>query len=181
MILSDTDIKLQLELGELQIEPIARNAIQPASIDLRLGPYIRVFDKNTKLLDLYNLKPHTHLISIENSSYTLKPSEFILGVTLERVKIPNFLVARLEGRSSLGRLGLSVHSTAGYIDPGFDGTLTLEILNSNTIPIVLYPQAPIAQLSLIQLTSPCSYPYGSTKLKSKYQFQIIPTECLYYA
>lgn len=177
MILSDKDIKKYLKEKKISIEPLLdpEIQIQPSSVDLRLGNEFRIF----KYSELPFINPRNHEVSKEitelkkisdDSYFVLQPKEFVLGTTLEYVKIPNDLVARLEGRSSMGRLGIIIHSTAGYIDPGYEGTITLEISNLGKIPIALYPKMRVCQLVFEKLTSPCERPYG-TRMDSKYQGQ----------
>ena len=183
MILSDTDLQKLLDEGRLVVEPLGPNAVQPSSIDLRVGSQFRVF-KNSRYPYIDVKKPMeelTELVStIDDDPFILHPGEFVLGTTIERVAIPDDLVGRLEGKSSLGRLGLLIHSTAGFVDPGFRGHLTLELSNVANLPITLYPGMKIGQISLLQLSSPAANPYGSGKLSSKYLDQVGPTPSRYW-
>src|ERR687889_2641689 len=156
--------------------------VQPASIDLRLGDSFRVFHNHRiTAIDLRELPPNlTEEVTIgPDEPFVIHPGEFCLGRTLERVELPDDLVARVEGKSSLGRLGLIVHATAGFVDPGFRGTLTLEITNLTRVPIKLYAGLPIAQLSFMALDAPAEHPYGSEALGSHYQGQEAATESRY--
>lgn len=177
MVLSDQSIIDEIKNG-LSIEPFDELMIQPSSLDLKLGSQFRIF-KNIKkpYLDVKeDVSNFMELIEIQKDEpLIVHPREFILGTTVEKITIPNHLVGRLEGKSSLGRIGITIHSTAGYIDPGFSGFLTLEISNLANIPIALYSGMKIAQISFIQLTTPAKNPYGGKKLKSKYQGQKGPT------
>ena len=178
MVLSDRDIRAQLEAGRLIVEPLAEDALQPASIDIRLDREFRVFrnhresfiDVRVPVDDLTELE-----VVADDEAFVLHPGEFVLGSTLERVVIPDDLVARVEGKSSLGRLGLLVHATAGYVDPGWDGHLTMELSNVANLPIKLYFGMKIGQLSIHELSSAAERPYGSPGLRSKYQGQTGPT------
>ncbi len=183
MILSDATIKEELEAGRIAIEPLAEDAIQPSSVDLRLDRSFLVF-KNHEMghIDVKkNLESLTEPVVIDESEvFILHPGEFVLGCTLERVRLPDDLVARLEGKSSLGRLGLLIHSTAGFVDAGWDGQLTLELSNVANLPITLYPKMKIGQISFIKMTTPANVPYGSSKLGSKYQNQRGPIASRYW-
>lgn len=178
MILSDRDIRQQLELGNLELLPkVEDRQIQPASVDLRLGEDFKRFQLCRGVLDVRDQD------SISEKSYSQKipegapvqvcPGEFLLSVTREKVKLPPDLVGRVEGRSSVGRIGLAVHVTAGYIDPGFNGQITLELANLNRYPIRLYVGMRIAQIVFERTTTPAARPYGSEGLGSKYQNQEI--------
>ncbi len=177
MVLSDRDIRVRLK-KDLVITPLDEECIQPSSIDVHLGPDFLVFDNhNQKIIDLkHGVKGLMSKIIIDEEPIIIHPREFILGTTVELVEIPDDLVARLEGKSSLGRIGLIIHSTAGYIDPGFKGQITLEISNLANLPIALYKDMKIGQLSFTLLTTPAEYPYGHPKLKSHYQNQKGVTE-----
>jgi len=156
--------------------------VQPASIDLRLGDSFRVFHNHrASAIDLRNPPDNLteEVVVPEGEPFVIHPGEFCLGRTLEWVQIPNDIVARIEGKSSLGRLGLIVHATAGFCDPGFEGTLTLELNNLTRVPIKLYPNLPIAQLSFMTLDRPALAPYGSPGLGSHYQGQRAATESRY--
>jgi dCTP deaminase len=183
VILSDRTIRDQLAAGRIQLEPFEDQLIQPASVDVRLDHYFRVFLNHTMpVIDVKkNLEELTRLVEIEDgNSFVLHPGEFVLGSTLERVTMPDDLVARVEGKSSLGRLGLLIHSTAGFIDPGFDGHITLELSNVANLPITLYPGMKIGQISFLTMTTPADAPYGSSGLGSKYQGQRGPTPSRYW-
>ena len=181
MLLSDRDIQAEVSAGRLQVEPWDPALVQPSSIDVRLDRYFRVFN-NWQYTHIDPSRQQDDLTSpIEpkgDEPFILHPGEFVLGSTLERVALPDDLVARLEGKSSLGRLGLLIHSTAGYVDPGWDGYLTLELSNVANLPITLYPGMKIGQISFFRLTSPAETPYGSAG--NKYQGQRGPTPSRYY-
>ena len=182
-LLSDRDIRSELESGRLVCAPLAESAIQPASIDVRLGNQFRVFiNHRHAYIDVR--EPQADLTELEviqsDEPFVLHPSEFVLASTVELVKIPNYLVARVEGKSSLGRLGLLVHATAGFVDPGFEGRLTLELSNVSSLPIRLYANMKIGQLSFQNLTSPAEHPYGHAALGSRYQGQDLPTASRMY-
>jgi dCTP deaminase len=183
MVLSDRTIRTELEAGRIIIDPLGPGAIQPASVDLRLGHQFRVF-RNSRIpfIDVKKEYPDlTELVEIGgNEPFILHPGEFALAVTLERVKLPDDIVGRLEGKSSLGRLGLIIHSTAGYVDPGWDGALTLELSNIANLPITLYHQMKVSQISFLRLSEPAEHPYGSQEAGSKYQGQEGPTPSRYY-
>ena len=183
MVLSDRTIKEELAKGRIVIEPFDPECIQPSSVDLHLANQFRVF-RNSRLpyIDLRNLAQDlTELIEVEpDRPFILHPGEFALGSTLERVALPDDLVARLEGKSSLGRLGLLIHSTAGYVDPGWNGHLTLELSNVANLPITLYCGMRIGQISFLRMTTPVERPYGSPGLGSRYQGQREPTASRYY-
>ena len=173
MILSDKTIKENLESGRIIIEPLGKSAIQPSSVDLRIHSQFRVFKEN--------LEDLTELVEIKDGdAFILHPGEFVLGSTLERVVVPEDLVARLEGKSSLGRLGLLIHSTAGFVDAGWDGQLTLELSNVANLPITLYAGMKIGQISFQQMTTAAETPYGSGVLGSKYQNQEGPRPSRYW-
>lgn len=182
-VLSDRSIRKELAAGTISIEPLAPDALQPASVDLRLGRQFRVF-RNSRIpyIDVKREYPDlTELVEIdEERPFVLHPGEFALAVTLERVRLPDFIVGRLEGKSSLGRLGLLIHSTAGYVDPGWDGALTLELSNVANLPIALYYGMKVSQISFLRLTEPAEHPYGSQAAGSKYQGQEGPTPSRYY-
>ena len=182
-VLSDHDIKLALEGGGVTIRPHDPKDVQPSSVDLHLDRRFRVFRNNRyAFIDVRSPQPDlTELLTIEDDEpFILHPGEFVLGQTLEWVELPNDLVARLEGKSSLGRLGLLIHSTAGFIDPGWDGHVTLELSNVANLPITIYHGMKIGQLSFVQLTEPSANPYGSAGLGSKYQGQRGPTPSRYW-
>src|SRR5688572_29205555 len=171
-VLSDKSIREAIESGHLVIDPWEERFLQPASVDLRLGREFRVF-RNYRLpyIDVkQEMETLTELITMEDDTpFILHPDEFVLAVTRERVEVPSDLVGRLDGKSSLGRLGLIVHSTAGFVDPGFKGRLTLELRNISNLPITLYADMPVSQISFSRLTTPADKPYGSAG--SKYQGQ----------
>src|SRR5256884_3978585 len=183
MILSDRTIREELKAGRIVIEPVDDGDIQPSSVDLRLDRYFRVFRNHTqRVIDVKEDQENlTELVEIDAEDvFILHPSEFVLGSTSERVALPDDLVARLEGKSSLGRLGLLIHSTAGFVDAGWDGHLTLELSNVANLPITLYPGMRIGQISFLQMTSEAETPYGSKSTRSKYQGQRGPTPSRYY-
>ncbi len=178
-VLSDRTISKLIAAGRLRIEPFFEAHVQPSSVDVRLGRHFRIFQHSRYThIDVREPQPDlTQSIAVEeNEPFVLHPGEFALGTTLERVGLPDDLVGRLEGKSSLGRLGLIIHSTAGYIDPGFSGTITLELSNVAKLPIPLYPGMFIGQISFLTLTTPVERPYGFPGLGSKYQDQDKPTE-----
>ncbi len=177
-VLSDRTISQEIADGRLRIEPFEPSHVQPSSVDLRLGRHFRVFEHSRYThIDVRAPQPDlTQSVTVaEDEPFVLHPGEFALGTTLERVGLPNDLVGRLEGKSSLGRLGLIIHSTAGYIDPGFSGTITLELSNVAKLPIPLYAGMFIGQISFLTMTTPVDRPYGSPGLGSKYQNQEMPT------
>ncbi|HSK23231.1 MAG TPA: dCTP deaminase [Egicoccus sp.] len=184
MILSDRDLRAAMETGRLRIEPLGENAIQPSSIDLRIGSEFRVFANNRyPYIDVRKpMDDLTELVTVDDPDepFILHPGEFVLGTTLETVTIPDDMVARLEGKSSLARLGLLIHSTAGFVDAGWSGHLTLELSNVANLPITLYPGMKIGQLAFFPLTSPAEHPYGSSEIGSKYQGQRGPTPSRYF-
>ena len=183
MILSDRDIQAELDAGRVVIDPLDRDALQPSSVDLRIDGSFRVFANHRyPAIDTRHPQPDlTDLVTVEDDEpFLLHPGEFVLGATYERVALPEDLVARLEGKSSLGRLGLLVHATAGFVDAGWDGCLTLELSNVATLPIKIYSRMKIGQLALFRLSSPALRLYGSAELRSKYQGQRGPTASRYY-
>lgn len=184
MILSDRTIREQVDAGRIVIEPFDPACVQPSSVDLHLDRYFRVFRNHTMgHIDVrQNLEELTELVELTEDEvpFILHPGEFVLGSTLERVAVPNDLVARLEGKSSLGRLGLLIHSTAGFVDAGWDGQLTLELSNVASLPITLYPGMKIGQISFIQMTTDADRPYGTGELGSKYQGQVGPRPSRYW-
>jgi dCTP deaminase len=175
MILSDRTIREQIDAGRIVIDPFDPACVQPSSVDLHVDAEFRVFRNNRyPFIDVKRAQDLTELVEVKpDEPFILHPGEFVLGSTLERVSIPDDLVARLEGKSSLGRLGLLIHSTAGYVDPGWDGFLTLELSNVANLPITLYPGMKIGQISFFQLTTAAETPYGSAG--NKYQNQQGPT------
>ncbi len=178
VLLSDRDIRAELAAGRLGIDPFDDGLIQPSSVDVRLDNLFRVFN-NTRYTHIDPAIRQDDLTTLvepkEGEPFVLHPGEFVLGATLERCSLPDDLAGRLEGKSSLGRLGLLTHSTAGFIDPGFSGHITLELSNVANLPITLWPGMKIGQLCLLRLTSPAEHPYGSAKVGSKYQNQRGPT------
>jgi dCTP deaminase len=183
MILSDRTIRAELEAGNIVIDPLDEQCIQPSSVDLRLDRLFRVFLNHTMpVIDVKeDLEDLTRLVEIgEGEAFILHPGEFVLGSTYERVTLPDDLVGRIEGKSSLGRLGLLIHSTAGFIDAGFSGYLTLELSNVANLPITLYPGMKIGQVSFLRMTTPADVPYGSARVGSKYQGQRGPTPSRYW-
>jgi dCTP deaminase len=183
VILSDRSIREHLVGGRIDIEPLDESLIQPSSIDVRLSNLFRVFRNHTAgVIDVkLDLTSTTELIEIaDDGVFMLHPGEFVLGSTLERLALPDDVVARIEGKSSLGRLGLLIHSTAGFIDPGFDGHITLELANVASLPITLYPGMKIGQISFMQMTTPADHPYGKGATGSKYQGQRGPTPSRYF-
>ena len=183
MVLSDRTIRRLLDEDRIGIDPYDESLVQPSSVDVRVDRYFRVF-RNSRYPFIDVKKPMedlTELVEIDDSEpFILHPGEFVLGSTLERVRLPDDLVARLEGKSSLGRLGLLIHSTAGFIDPGWDGHVTLELSNVANLPITIYYRMKIGQLSFVQMTEPAETPYGSSGLGSKYQGQSGPTPSRYW-
>ncbi|QUH05528.1 dCTP deaminase [Saccharopolyspora erythraea] len=178
MLLSDRDLRKELEDGRLELDPFDAAMIQPSSIDVRLDRYFRVFD-NTKYTHIDPSQQQDELTSLrevpDDEPFVLHPGEFVLGSTFELVSLPDDLAGRLEGKSSLGRLGLLTHSTAGFIDPGFTGHITLELSNVANLPITLWPGMKIGQLCLFRLSSPADHPYGTKQAGSRYQGQRGPT------
>jgi dCTP deaminase len=183
VVLADRTIRRLLEEGRIELDPFDESLIQPSSVDVRVDRFFRVFHNNRyPFIDVREEQEDlTDLVEIgDEKPFVLHPGEFVLGSTLERVKLPDDLVARLEGKSSLGRLGLLIHSTAGFIDPGWDGHVTLELSNVANLPITIYYGMKIGQLSFVQMTEAASAPYGSDKLGSKYQGQRGPTPSRYW-
>ena len=178
MLLSDRDLKAALDEGRLGIDPYEPAMVQPSSIDVRLDRYFRVF-ANHRYTHIDPAQPQDDLTELVEpdgeDAFVLHPGEFVLGSTLEVVSLADDLAARLEGKSSLGRLGLLTHSTAGFIDPGFSGHVTLELSNVANLPIKLYPGMKIGQVCVFRLTSPAEHPYGSDVYGSRYQGQRGPT------
>jgi dCTP deaminase len=183
-VLSDRDIRAAMQAGRVRIDPYDAACLQPSSVDLHLDADFRVFRNNRyAYIDVRSSQPDlTEIVSIEDDDepFILHPNEFVLGQTLEWVELPDDLVARLEGKSSLGRLGLLIHSTAGYVDPGWKGNLTLELSNVANLPIALYRGMKIGQISFFRMSSAVERPYGSRELGSKYQGQSRPTESQFY-
>jgi dCTP deaminase len=183
VILSDRTLRECLAAGRIVIDPLDETCIQPSSIDVKLDRYFRVFRNHTAgVVDVkQDMRDLTEPVDIpEDGVFMLHPGEFVLGSTLERLTVPDDLVARIEGKSSLGRLGLLIHSTAGFIDAGFDGHVTLELANVANLPITLYPRMKIGQISFLQMTTPAERPYGKGASGSKYQGQRGPTPSRYF-
>ena len=183
MVLSDRTIREELAKGRIVIDPFDESCIQPASVDIHMDRKLLVFRNSRRpYIDIHQDQDGlTELEEIPGDQpFILHPGEFILGSTLEKVTIPNDMVARLEGKSSLGRIGLLIHSTAGYIDPGWNGHLTLELSNVSNLPITLYYKMKIGQISFLRLTTPAEHLYGSPELGSKYQGQEGPTASRIY-
>ena len=183
MVLSDRTIKRLLAEGRIGIDPYDEALLQPSSVDVRVDRYFRVFH-NARYAFIDVKEPQedlTELVEIDGDRpFILHPGEFVLGSTLERVTLPDDLVARLEGKSSLGRLGLLIHSTAGFVDAGFSGNLTLELSNVANLPITIYEGMPIGQISFMRMDGPVERPYGSEANQSKYQGQGEPTPSRFY-
>ena len=178
MLLSDRDIRAEIDGGRVRLEPYDEAMVQPSSIDVRLDKLFRLFDNHKyPFIDPAEDQPDlTRLIEVERDEpFILHPGEFVLGSSFEVVTLPNDLAARLEGKSSLGRLGLVTHSTAGFVDPGFSGHVTLELSNVATLPIKLWPGMKVGQLCFFRLSSPAENAYGSAKYGSRYQGQRGPT------
>ena len=177
-VLSDRTIREELKSGNIVIDPLMEGCIQPASVDLHLGRSFLVFRNNhVPFIDVRAMNETlTEQVTVgDDVPFMLHPGEFVLGSTLEHVEVPADLVARLEGKSSLGRVGLLIHSTAGYVDPGWKGRLTLELSNVSNLPITLYYRMKIGQISFLRLSTPAEHLYGSAELGSKYQGQQEPT------
>ncbi len=183
MVLSDRTIRRLVDEGRIGIDPYEPALMQPSSLDVRVDRLFRVF-RNSRYpyIDVKcEQEELTELVEVaDDEPFILHPGEFVLGSTLEVVRLPDDLVARLEGKSSLGRLGLLIHSTAGFIDPGFDGHVTLELSNVANLPITIYPGMKIGQLSFMLLSEPAERPYGSSGMGSKYQGQRGPTPSAYW-
>ncbi len=178
MLLSDRDIHTQIESGRVVLDPWDPQMVQPSSVDVRLDRFFRLFDNHKySVIDPAEDQPElTRLVEVDaQESFVLHPGEFVLGSTYEQITLPDDVAARVEGKSSLGRLGLLTHATAGFIDPGFTGHVTLELSNVATLPIVLHPGMKIGQLCFFQLSSPSEHPYGTDARGSHYQGQRGPT------
>ncbi len=183
MILSDRTIKNEIQAGRIEIEPFDPKSVQPSSVDLRLDHRFLVFRNHTRShidvkADLTDLTSDVE--ASDERPFILHPGEFVLGSTAERIRLPNDLVGRIEGKSSLGRLGLLIHTTAGFVDAGWNGTITLEFSNVASLPITLYPGMKIGQISFIQMTTDADQPYGSGTLGSKYLDQSGPRPSRYW-
>jgi dCTP deaminase len=178
MLLSDRDIRAEVDSGRVVLEPYDEAMVQPSSVDVRLDRYFRVFENHRyPHIDPAAEQPDlTRMVTTaDEEPFVLHPGEFVLASTYEVVTLPDDVAARLEGKSSLGRLGLLTHSTAGFIDPGFSGHVTLELSNVATLPIMLWPGMKIGQLCFFRLSSPSEHPYGSSRYGSRYQGQRGPT------
>src|SRR3954466_4357 len=178
MVLSDRSIRAEIEAGRVVIDPYDETLVQPSSVDVRVDNRFRVFNNSRyPYIDVRQpMEDLTEPVEIEGDEpFILHPGEFVLGQTLERVTLPNDLVARLEGKSSLGRLGLLIHSTAGFVDSGFSGNLTRELANVAPLPITIYHGMPIGQISFMRMDAPVEHPYGADENASKYQGQAEPT------
>ncbi|MCC5947758.1 MAG: dCTP deaminase [Nitriliruptoraceae bacterium] len=183
MILSDGTIRAAMASGRILVDPLGDGAIQPSSVDVRLATQFRVFANHRyPVIDVRQEQPElTELVEVpEGEPFVLHPGEFVLGATLERVRLADDVVARIEGKSSLARLGLVIHSTAGFVDAGFDGDVTLELSNVATLPILLYPGMRVAQFAFFELDRPAEQPYGGGAAGSKYQGQRGPTASRYH-
>jgi len=178
MLLSDRDIRAEITAGRVAVEPFAESMVQPSSVDVRLDRFFRVFEnhKYSVIDPSIEQSELTREVVVEpNEHFILHPGEFVLASTYEIITLPDDIAGRLEGKSSLGRLGLLTHSTAGFIDPGFSGHITLELSNVANLPVKLFPGMKIGQLCLIKLSSPAEHPYGSAVYASRYQGQRGPT------
>ncbi len=178
MLMSDRDIRASIEAGQIGLEPLEMSLLQPSSFDVRLDRFFRLFDnhKYAYIDPAEDQSDLTQLIEVDpKEAFILHPGEFVLGSTYEFVTLPDNIAARLEGKSSLGRLGLLTHSTAGFVDPGFKGHVTLELANVSNLPIKLWPGMKVGQLCFFQLSSPSETPYGSEKYNNRYQCQRGPT------
>jgi dCTP deaminase len=183
VVLSDRSIKSEIAAGRILIEPFDESLVQPSSVDVRVDRKFRVFH-NARYAYIDVRRPMddlTELIEISaDEPFILHPGEFVLGQTLETITLPNDIVARLEGKSSLGRLGLLIHSTAGFVDPSWEGNLTLELSNVANLPITIYHGMPIGQISFMRMDAPVEHPYGTNEVRSKYQGQDEPTPSRFY-
>ena len=178
MLLSDRDIRSEIQSGRVAVEPFDEAMIQPSSVDVRLDKYFRVFENHKySVIDpsIEQAELTRKVVAEDDEAFILHPGEFVLASTYEVITLPDDIAGRLEGKSSLGRLGLLTHSTAGFIDPGFSGHITLELSNVANLPVKLYPGMKIGQLCLIKLSSPAEHPYGSAIYASRYQGQRGPT------
>jgi len=183
VVLSDATIARGLAEGRIEIDPYDPSLLQPSSVDVRVDRFFRVFHNNRyPYIDVKVEQAElTELVEVDGDHpFVLHPGEFVLGSTLERIRLPDDLVARLEGKSSLGRLGLLIHSTAGFIDPGWDGHVTLELSNVANLPTTLYPGMKIGQISFMQMSEPAATPYGASSIGSKYKGQKGPTPSRYF-
>jgi dCTP deaminase len=184
VVLSDRTIKAEIEAGRIVFNPYDPSLVQPSSVDVRVDGKFRVF-RNARYPYIDVRKPMqdlTELVEItdDEEPFILHPGEFVLGQTFESIALPDDIVARLEGKSSLGRLGLLIHSTAGFVDPSWEGNLTLELSNVANLPITIYKRMPIGQISFMRMDAPVEHPYGSSEVRSKYQGQAEPTPSRFY-
>jgi len=178
VLLSDRDIRSEIQSGRVAVEPFDEAMIQPSSVDVRLDKFFRVFENHKySVIDpsIEQAELTREVIAEDDEAFILHPGEFVLASTYEIITLPDDIAGRLEGKSSLGRLGLLTHSTAGFIDPGFSGHITLELSNVANLPVKLYPGMKIGQLCLIKLSTPAEHPYGSAIYASRYQGQRGPT------
>jgi dCTP deaminase len=183
VILSDRTIRAEIAAGRIVVDPFDPSMVQPSSIDVRLDDRFLVFRSHTRpVIDVkQDMTDLTELVRADDDQpFVLHPGEFVLGSTAERVGLPDDIVGRIEGKSSLGRLGLLIHTTAGFVDAGFQGYLTLELSNVATLPITLYPGMKIGQISFLRMDGPAEHPYGSGTLGSKYSGQVGPTPSQYW-
>jgi dCTP deaminase len=183
VVLSDRSIKSEIAAGRILIDPFDESLVQPSSVDVRVDRKFRVFhNARYPYIDVRRpMDDLTELIEITGDEpFVLHPGEFVLGQTLETITLPNDIVARLEGKSSLGRLGLLIHSTAGFVDPSWEGNLTLELSNVANLPITIYQGMPIGQISFMRMDAPVEHPYGADEVRSKYQGQDEPTPSRFY-
>jgi dCTP deaminase len=183
LVLSDRTIKAELEAGRIGIDPYDPALVQPSSVDVRVDRKFRVFhNARYPYIDVRTpMEGLTELVEVQGEEpFILHPGEFVLGQTLETISLPDDIVARLEGKSSLGRLGLLIHSTAGFVDPSFEGNLTLELSNVANLPITIYHGMPIGQISFMRMDAPVEMPYGAAGAGSKYQGQDEPTPSRFY-
>lgn len=183
MILSDRTIRAEIAAGRIVIEPFDDDMVQPSSVDLRLDHRFLVFRNHARpVIDVkQDMTDLTELVEVaDGSAFVLHPGEFVLGSTAERIGVPADLVGRLDGKSSLGRLGLLIHTTAGFVDAGFEGFVTLELSNVANLPITLYPGMKIGQISFLRMDQPAEFPYGTRALGSKYSGQVGPTPSQYW-
>ena len=184
MVLSDRTIRAEIEAGRIVIDPFDDRLIQPSSVDVRVDSRFRVFhNARYPYIDVRQpMDDLTELVEIKDREqpFSLHPGEFVLGQTLETITLPDDIVARLEGKSSLGRLGLLIHSTAGFVDPSWEGNLTLELSNVANLPITIYHGMPIGQISFMRMDAPVEHPYGAEEVGSKYQGQAEPTASRFY-
>jgi dCTP deaminase len=183
VVLSDRTIKAEIAAGRIVIDPFDKGLVQPSSVDVRVDNKFRVFhNARYPFIDVRQpMDGLTELVVVSKEEpFILHPGEFVLGQTLESIALPDDIVARIEGKSSLGRLGLLIHSTAGFVDPSFEGNLTLELSNVANLPITIYHGMPIGQLSFMRMDGPVERPYGSRETSNKYQGQTEPTPSRFY-